>query len=122
MGGAVPAQTLSWLRATGGTIMSVALVVGTKKGAAILKSPDRKSWSQDFALTGWPVTASARDDQGRFYAAAAHGVFGPAIFASDDLENWQQLEAAPQFAPGEKGNAEHIRIMASGDFMGKYKD
>ena len=102
--------------------MSVALIIGTKKGAAVLRSKDRKTWSENFALKGWPVTASVRDDRGRYYAAAAHGVFGPAIFASDDLETWQQLEAAPQFAPGEKGNAEHIRIMASGDFMGKYKD
>jgi hypothetical protein len=102
--------------------MSVALVVGTKKGAAILKSSDRKTWSQDFALKGWAVTASARDDKGRVYVAVTHDVYGPSLLASDDLESWQQLEGAPRYAPGEKGNAEHIRIMMSGDFTGKYKD
>ena len=102
--------------------MSVALVIGTAKGAAILKSQDRKSWSEDFKLKGWAVTASARDDKGRVYAAVAHGVYGPSIFASDDLEDWRQLEAVPRYEPGEKGNAEHIRIMASGDFTGRYKD
>ena len=73
-------------------------------------------------LKGWAVTASAKDDQGTVYAAVAHDVYGPSIVASDDLENWRQLEAAPRYKPGEKGNAEHIRIMASGDFMGRYKD
>jgi Sortilin, neurotensin receptor 3, len=102
--------------------MSVALVVGTKKGAAILKSADRRSWSHDFALKGWAVTASAADDKGRIYAAVTHDVYGPSILASDDLENWRQLEAAPRYKPGEKGNAEHIRIMLSGDFTGRYKD
>jgi photosystem II stability/assembly factor-like uncharacterized protein len=102
--------------------MSVALVVGTKKGAAILTSQDRRNWKQDFALKGWAVTASVRDDQGRVYAAVAHDVYGPTVFASDDLKDWKQLDAAPRYAPGEHGNPEHIRIMASGDFAGKYKD
>lgn len=102
--------------------MAVALIVGTKKGAVVLTSEDRKSWTQKIALLGWAVTASARDDRGRVYAAVTHDVYGPSILASDDLENWRQLGAAPRYKPGETGNAEHIRIVASGDFMGKYKD
>lgn len=102
--------------------MAVALVIGTKKGAAVVKSNDRKSWNCDFALKGWAITSSAQDDKGRVYAAVTHDVYGPSILASDDLDHWQQLEAAPRFPPGEKGNAEHIRIMASSDFFGKYKD
>lgn len=102
--------------------MSVALVIGTKKGAAILTSQDRQSWSQDFALRGWSVTASVRDDEGRTYAAVTHDVYGACLFASDDLKEWKQLDAAPRYAPGERGNAEHIRIVGSGDFMGRYKD
>ena len=36
----------------------VTLIVGTKKGAAILKSDAaRKNWSHEFALRGWGVTA-----------------------------------------------------------------
>src|SRR5215469_13874164 len=102
--------------------MSVALVIGTKKGAHILRSDDRKKWTQDFVLKGWPVTASARDEKGRVYAAVAHDVYGPSVLWSDDLTNWQQSETSPQYKPGEKGNPEHIRIVASGDFFGRYKD
>ncbi len=102
--------------------MGVALIVGTKKGAAIFGSDDRKKWTQSFALKGWAVTASVRGEHGRTYAAIANDVYGAAIMASDDLSEWRQLEAAPRYKAGEKGNAEHIRIAGAGDFMGKYKD
>jgi photosystem II stability/assembly factor-like uncharacterized protein len=102
--------------------MPVAVIIGTKKGAATFTSKDRKHWDQDFALRGWSITASARDDAGRFYCAGAHGVYGACVFASDDGKDWTQLDAAPRFRPGERGNPEHIRIQASGDFMCKYKD
>lgn len=103
--------------------MSVALIVGTKKGAAVLVSDEsRREWKQTFALKGWAVTASARDDGGRYYAAITNDVYGPAIMASDDLGEWRQLDSAPRFKPGEKGNPDHIRIAGATDFMGKYKD
>ncbi len=103
--------------------MGVAVIVGTKKGAAVLQSDDkRKNWSSEFVLRGWPVTATARDSQGRYYAAVANDVFGPAIFTSDDLKEWKQLEAAPRYKPGEKGNPGHIRIVGASDFMERYKD
>ncbi|HEV2652147.1 MAG TPA: hypothetical protein VGU69_12865 [Rhizomicrobium sp.] len=101
--------------------MSVALVVGTPKGAAILKSKDRLTWSHDFVLRGWPVTASVRDDQGRTYIAVNSPNFGVALFASDDLENWKQLDAAPRYRPGDRGNAEHHRLIAKEDFGGLLK-
>ena len=75
------------------------LIVGTKKGAAIFKSDDRKNWSSEFALKGWHVTASARDDKGRYYAAIGSDMFGVAIMVSDDLKEWTQLEAAPRYRP-----------------------
>jgi len=103
--------------------MRVALVVGTKKGAAIFVSDAaRQSWKRDFALRGWSVTASARDAEGRYYAAIANDVFGPAVMVSDDLNEWRQLESAPRYQPGEKGNLEHIRIVGAADFTGRYKD
>jgi photosystem II stability/assembly factor-like uncharacterized protein len=101
----------------------ITLIVGTKKGAAILQSDAaRKNWSHDFALKGWGVTASARDDGGRTYLAVSHDVYGPAIFVSDDMKEWKQLESAPRFNPGDKGNATHIRMVGAFDFMGRYKD
>jgi len=103
--------------------MGVTLIVGTKKGSAILVSDEeRADWTQTFALRGWNVTASARDDSGRFYAAIASDVYGAALMASDDLEEWRQLDAAPRYKPGDKGNPEHNRIAGAADFAGRYKD
>ena len=101
--------------------MSVALIVGTPKGAAILRSKDRGTWREDFVLRGWPVTASVRDDKGRYYAAVNSPNFGVALFASDDLENWKQLDAAPRYRPEDRGSPEHHRLVAKMDFEGKLK-
>ena len=101
--------------------MSVSLIVGTPKGAAILKSADRREWSHDFVLRGWPVTASVRDDQGRTYIAVNSPNYGVALFASDDLKEWKQLEAAPRYRPTDRGNPEHHRLIAKEDFGGLLK-
>jgi hypothetical protein len=98
--------------------MSVALIVGTPKGAAILTSRDRESWREQFVLRGWPVTASARDDQGRYYIAVNSPNFGVALFISDDLAEWKQLPAAPRYRPEDRGNPEHHRLVAKEDFEG----
>ena len=89
--------------------MSVSLVVGTPKGAAIISSNDRKSWKENFVLRGWPVTASVRDDMGRIYVAVNSPIYGVAIFVSDDFENWTQLASAPRYRPEDRGNPEHHR-------------
>ena len=101
--------------------MSVALIVGTPKGAAILRSKDRRNWETEFVLRGWPVTASARDDKGRTYVAVNSPNFGVALFASDDLTNWKQLESAPRYRPEDRGNPEHHRLVAKEDFGGILK-
>jgi photosystem II stability/assembly factor-like uncharacterized protein len=100
--------------------MTVSLIVGTPKGAAVLKSGTEK-WREDFVLRGWPVTASARDDKGRVYAAVNSPNYGVAIFASDDLGGWTQLAAAPRYRPEDRGNAEHHRIVSQMDFTGVLK-
>src|ERR1051326_1178080 len=101
--------------------MGVAVIVGTAKGAAILKSEDRKSWDMQFELRGWPVTASSRDGGGRAYAAVNSPNFGVALFASDDLASWRQLDSAPRYRPEDRGNPEHHRLVAKMDFEGKLK-
>src|SRR5579859_7641883 len=98
--------------------MPVALVVGTQKGAAIVTSKDRKSWSEEFVLRGWPVTASVRDDKGRIYAAVNSPNYGVALFTTDNGREWTQLEAAPRYAPEDRGNAEHHRLVSQLDFTG----
>lgn len=101
--------------------MSVALIVGTPKGAAVLTSKDRKTWYEQFVLRGWPVTASARDDQGRIFIAVNSPNYGVALFASDDLVDWTQLPAAPRYRPEDRGNPEHHRLVAKEDFTGLLK-
>jgi hypothetical protein len=102
--------------------MAVALVVGTPKGAAILRSQDRHTWSSEFVLRGWPVTASVRDDKGRTYIAVNSPNYGVAIFVSDDLKNWTQLAAAPRYRPEDRGNPEHHRLVSQMDFSGMLKE
>jgi photosystem II stability/assembly factor-like uncharacterized protein len=101
--------------------MSISLLVGTPKGAAVLTSKDRKNWSEDFVLRGWPVTASVRDDKGRVYAAVNSPNYGVALFVSDDLKEWKQLPAAPRYRPEDRGNPEHHRLVAKEDFGGILK-
>jgi photosystem II stability/assembly factor-like uncharacterized protein len=102
--------------------MSIALIVGTPKGAAILKSRDGKQWSEQFILRGWPVTASAQDDRGRTYIAVNSPNYGVALHVSDDLEHWSQLPSAPRYRPEDRGNPEHHRLIARDDFGGLLKD
>ncbi len=95
--------------------MSVVLCAGTSKGAAFLRSDARRErWEvSPLQLKGWIVTAAARDTTGRTYVAVTSDVYGAAVLASDDLEDWEQLEGAPRYAPGERGNANHNLIVGS---------
>jgi len=101
--------------------MAISLVVGTPKGTAVLNSADGRSWSEDFVLRGWPCTASARDDKGRIYVAVNSPNYGVAIFTSDDLKTWKQLDSAPRYRPEDRGNPEHHRIVSQLDFGGTLK-
>jgi hypothetical protein len=82
--------------------MSVIVLVGTSKGLVILRSrSDRDQWQASSLLNkGWIITASTRDERGRYYLGVTHDVWGAAILASDDLETWEQLESAPRYAEG----------------------
>jgi photosystem II stability/assembly factor-like uncharacterized protein len=99
--------------------MSVVVIVGTDKGGMLLRADDaREKWELgDLVFRGWRVTAAARDPGGRTYVAVALESFGNAILASDDLERWEQLEA-PRYAPGDRGNPDHNRSIASTSPMG----
>lgn len=101
--------------------MGVTVIVGTAKGAAVLTSENRQDWRMRFELPGWPVTASARDERGRTYLAVNSPNFGVALFASDELKTWKQLESAPRYRPEDRGNPEHHRLVAKMDFEGKLK-
>ena len=89
--------------------MSVVLCVGTSKGAAFLRSDaGRVHWEVGpLQFKGWIVTAATRDSRGRTYLAVGSDVYGAAVLVSDDLESWEQLESAPRYEAGERGNAVH---------------
>jgi photosystem II stability/assembly factor-like uncharacterized protein len=103
--------------------MGVLVIVGTAKGAALLRSDtSRQSWDVDaLRMKGWAVTAATRDARGRYYVAVAADVFGPAILASDDGKSWEQLESSPRYMPTDVGNDEHNRIAKATDFLNQIK-
>jgi photosystem II stability/assembly factor-like uncharacterized protein len=102
--------------------MATSLLVGTQKGALILRSDDsRQQWSGGgLRLKGWLVTAFTRDASGRTYAAVTHDVWGAVLLASDDLEHWQQLESAPRYRDTQRGSAGHNRIIGAMDPMEQF--
>lgn len=101
--------------------MGTVLVAGTRKGAALFRrGAAGEGWQRSMVLPGWSVTAAAREEGGRAFLAVASPVYGPALFVSDDLEDWRQLEAAPRYAEGAAGNEMHNRLIGSGDPMGRF--
>ncbi len=91
--------------------MPKTVIIGTKKGAVLLtRMADGTPWARSLALKGWSVTASAQDSAGRTYLAASSDIYGPALFVSDDGQDWRQLESAPRFADDQPGNALHRRM------------
>jgi len=84
--------------------MSLLALIGTDKGLFLLRTDDeRASWSIDGpTFKGWKITATARDAAGRFWAATASDVYGPALHVSDDARAWTQLDAGPEW-PKESG-------------------
>ena len=102
--------------------MSTTLLVGTQKGALVLRSDDaRRHWSAGrLQLKGWLVTAFAQDETGLTYAAVTHDVWGAVIMASHDLEAWEQLESAPRYLETQKGNAGHNRVIGAMDPMEQF--
>ncbi len=102
--------------------MSTTVLVGTQKGAIVLRSDERRaSWEKSALLMkGWLVTSFARDESGRAYAGVTHDVWGATVMASDDLENWQQLEGAPRYPADAKGNHGHNRIIGAMDPMEQF--
>lgn len=79
---------------------TVALLVGTRKGAFVLESTeDRSEWAvRGPLLPGWDVANMVLDDRGTptLYAAVNHFVYGPTIHRSTDLgETFEQVESGP---------------------------
>lgn len=82
--------------------MRVTAIVGTNKGAFLLRSDGRRrNWDvQGPFFSGWKVTAASRDSGGRTMLATASDVYGAAIQVSEDLEHWRQVENGPAWPKG----------------------
>lgn len=103
--------------------MPVSLIIGTVKGGFVAHSDDRTTWRVDpMFVKGWSVTSAARTADGKTYAAVASDIFAPAVMVSDDLKTWTQLPNGPAYGQGQKGNADHIRMISKYDFEGKHAD
>ena len=76
---------------------TVKVLVGTKKGAFIYTSDEkRESWQVSKPIfTGWTVlhmAGDARGPQPRLYAAATHWAWGPSVSRSTDGgETWTEV-------------------------------
>lgn len=79
---------------------TLALLVGTRKGAFVLESTgDRTDWTvRGPLLPGWDVANLILDDREnpQLYAAVGHFVYGPTIHRSSDLgETFEQVPSGP---------------------------
>jgi hypothetical protein len=82
--------------------MRIVALVGTEKGGFVCRSNGyRREWTTEGPIfKGWRVTATARTPGGRYLLATASQVYGPALHASTDLENWKQVERRPAYPEG----------------------
>jgi len=96
--------------------MTTVVIVGTPKGAFVLRSEDRAQWTVSEPLfKGWKVTAAARRG-GRWLLATASYVYGAAIQVSEDLEAWRQVERGPAWPEaGDRELKEIWKIAPAGD-------
>src|SRR5690242_11129095 len=78
-------------RPGGARMARTLLLIGTRKGAFVLESEDRRDWTLRGPLCeSWPVYHAIHDPQsGALYAAAASEWHGSAVWRSTDLgETW----------------------------------
>lgn len=90
--------------------MGTLLIVGTQKGAFLLRSDDRRAqWRVEGPLfKGWKVTAAARDAKGRTWVATGSDVYGVALHVSRDLSSFQQVERGPTYPEGAQNKLSQI--------------
>lgn len=84
--------------------MSVAVVIGTVKGAWVLRSDEgRGDWRVEGPVfPGWKVTTSTPTPDGGWMLGTASDVYGAALHVSKDLAGWKQLERGPLYPQGGK--------------------
>lgn len=100
--------------------MSVTALVGTDRAGFLYRTDNaRRKWTLDGPLfKGWKVTTAARDGRGRYWAATASQVYGPALHVSEDLKTWRQIEHGPAWPKEANRKLNQIwTIVPAGDRM-----
>ena len=93
------------------------LTVGTRKGAFLLESDDRRDWTvRGPYCEGWPVYHAVYDaDTGAIYAAAASEWHGSAIWRSSDLgETWEQSSEGLTYGDDDGRKISKVSTLARG--------
>jgi hypothetical protein len=81
------------------------LLIGTRKGAFVAESTDRKSWDIRGPLCEtWPINHIAGDPvTGTIYGAGGNEWFGPAVWKSDDFgRTWTHSSEGMAYEEGEE--------------------
>ena len=92
------------------------LVVGTEKGAFVLRSSDRKTWKvSDPLFKGWKATCAARSPSGKWILGTASRVYGAALQESRDLRTFTQIEKGPAYPEGGNAKLNQIWTLLAGD-------
>ena len=105
--------------------MGVRVLVGTEKGGFWMRSsPDRRRWEVSGPFfKGWKVTAGLRLADGRFMAATASHVYGPALHLSKgadgsldadapDAQAWEQVPRGPFYPDGGERRLRQVWTLA----------
>ena len=107
------------------------LLVGTRKGAFVLESDDRRDWTtRGPYCEGWPVYHAIHDpESGAIYAAAASEWHGSSVWRSADLgETWEQSSEGLNY--GENGKklskvsslaSAHGRVLVGAEQVGIFE-
>jgi len=91
------------------------LTIGTRKGAFLLASDDRRDWTlRGPYCEGWPVYHAIYDaSTGSIYAAAASEWHGSTIWRSPDLgETWEQSSEGLTYGDGDGRKISKVSTLA----------
>ncbi|HSF84515.1 MAG TPA: exo-alpha-sialidase [Acidimicrobiia bacterium] len=93
--------------------MSVALAIGTLKGAWVARSDDGRTWSVDGPyLKGWQVNTFGVAPDGTYLLSTGSTWYGAALHRSSDLANWSQVVAGPAYEEDSGRKLEQIWTLA----------
>lgn len=96
--------------------MGVAVLVGTMKGAFVMRSTNasRTEWDLEGPyFKGWQVTAAGRAEDGRFIVGTSSHVYGATLHVSRDLATWDMIEHGPRYEADENRKLKEFWTLAT---------